>query len=534
VKTRRWILLGYAAIIALAVVRVRSASQVFNATVDEPMHIACGLDWLRGVPYTAFPDNPPLTRILAALPAWIAGVPTPPSSMPINERGNSILYSGDYVRNIAEARLGNLLFLVIGIAAVGAWAARRFGSAAGLVAASLFAWLPPIRAHAGLATTDMAMTALFPLGLLLLERWLDASTPVRSAALGAAVGLGALSKFSFLMFFLIAAMIVIVTRAARREARASRAGVFLSLSVVALIVWAGYRFETGTLARAHPATSYLVGELVPPAARGAATWVARNVPIPAPLYVVGAAALEADDLHGHEAFLLGETRLHGWWYYFPVALFYKTPLPFLILASLGSALVLARERRSADVVLIPLVLLACLLPASIDIGVRHILPLYAPLAAMAGHAIVVLWRKLAGRLAAVALALWMAAGTEGAHPDYLPWFNETAGSHPERILLDSNLDWGQDYLRLAKTLNERNIDRVLVLLNGGTIRLENHIRPGISGGAIEPWKKAPGWYAVSETPLAVNPEARAGGYRWLEKYAYERIGKTIRLYRVGA
>jgi hypothetical protein len=530
VKTRRWILLGYAAIIALAVVRVRSASQVFNATVDEPMHVACGLDWFKGIPYTAYPDNPPLARIVAALPAWLAGVAAPPTSAAINDRGNTILYSGDYERNVARARLGNLLFLAIGIVAVGAWGSRRFGAATGIAAAALFAWLPPVRAHGGLATTDMATAAFFPLGLLLLDRWLDSPTAARSAALGTAMGLGALSKYSFVLFFSIAAGILIVTRAARREARASRAGVLLAIFACGLIVWAGYRFETGSLARAHPATPYLVGELITPGLHGPAMWLAQNVPVPAPLYAVGAAVLKADDRHGHEAFLLGETRLHGWWYYFPVVLFFKTPLPFLILTGIGAAVVFG-ERRSLDVILIPLGLLVSLLPASIDIGVRHILPLYAPLAVVAGRALIAMARRTAGRVAAVALAGWMAVGTERAHPDYLPWFNEAAGAHPERILSDSNIDWGQDYLRLARVLNERSVDRLSILFNGSVV-LQKHVRPGIRGGAIVPWKEAPGWYVLAETPLATNPEAVAGAYRWLDRYPYERIGKSLRLYHV--
>ena len=36
-----------------------------------------------------------------------------------------------------------------------------------------------------------------------------------------------------------------------------------------------------------------------------------------------------------------------------------------------------------------------------------------------------------------------------AHPDYLPWFNGFARD-PAAILNDSNLDWGQDVLRLVR------------------------------------------------------------------------------------
>ena len=38
---------------------------------------------------------------------------------------------------------------------------------------------------------------------------------------------------------------------------------------------------------------------------------------------------------GHAAFLLGEFRMTGWWYYFPVALAVKTPIAFLLLLPWG-------------------------------------------------------------------------------------------------------------------------------------------------------------------------------------------------------
>lgn len=530
-NAKRAAIVGCVLIAAVAAARVSATRRTFSATNDEPMHIACGLDWLRGRPYVSYPDNPPLARIVAALPAGISGVPAPAFSEGIVDRGNAILYSGGYVRNLGNARLGNLLFLGIAVIAVGALGMRRFGAAAGVVVAALFACLPPIRGHAGLATTDMAGAAVFSLALLLLDRWWDSPTPARAAALGAALGTGALSKFSFLMFFPIAA-IFLVARNPKRNCRAARRGVFLPLSMAMAIVWAGYRFEVRTLADAHPATPYLVSELLPPSLQSPAMWAARHVPTPAPLFVIGGAVLMVDNQHGHEAYLLGRTSRTGWWYYFPVALFYKTPLSFLVLAGFGLAVIIRHDRRSLDMALIPPAMLAAVLPASIDIGVRHVLPIYGLLAIVAGRAAVTMSRMPVGRAAAAGLILATIIGCERAHPDYLAWFNAAAGRHPERILADSNLDWGQDYLRLTRILNERHIHAVSILYFG-TLRLQEHLEDrGVGGKAIEPWKRGPGWYALSETPLAMNPEARAGAYRWLEAHRYERIGKSIRLYHV--
>ena len=45
-------------------------------------------------------------------------------------------------------------------------------------------------------------------------------------------------------------------------------------------------------------------------------------------------------------------------------------------------------------------------------------------------------------------------GSLAAHPDYLAYFNALAGDDPERIVVDSDLDWGQDIKRLGQRLRD--------------------------------------------------------------------------------
>ena len=531
-KSRALVIVSYGLIVAIAVARVASTWRVFSATNDEPMHLICGLDWWAGRPYTAQPDNPPLPRVLAALPFAMGGAHAPASGDNV-PRGNAVLYSeGGYVRNLVRARAGNMLFLVLGILAVGAWGSRRFGPATGVASAFFFGWLPPVRAHAGLATTDMAAAATFALAVVVLERWMDRPTVGRGAAVGAAIAAGLLSKLSFLPFFLLAAGTIVGVRLWRSDLRFRGTSAGAAAVVLGVGVWAGYRFDVGRLDRVFPTTPDLLAAVVPRPVLPAALSVAANVPLPAPMFFSGAALLAAENRQGHEGYLLGNIRARGWWYYFPVALFFKTPLPFLVLAAVGVGMAARARRRQIDIVLMPVAMLVSVLPASIDIGVRHLLPLYVPLSVAAAHGAVVLVKRAEWRLAAAGLIAWLVIGTETAHPDYLPWFNEAAGAHPERILGDSNLDWGQDGLRLADRMNRPGIDRMAILFSG-TIELENHLgnRRRI-GRALLPGDRGPGWYALSEQALAMSAEARRGAYAWLDDYALTRIGKSIRLYHV--
>jgi hypothetical protein len=502
-------------VIAVGVVRVASTHRVFSEVLDEPAHIACGYDWLEGVPYTIDPTHPPLERLLSALPAYFQRVPL------LNDpnfiaRGNNILYfKDDYVHNLAAARRGNLLFFIIAAMSVAWWAWRTLGGAVALIAVALFTYLPPILGHAGVATTDMAAAAGVTLAVVTLDWYLSSRTLWRAFVLGLAIGLGLLTKFSFVLFFPIAAVIVMIVRRAVPSARSLAT---LGMTAI-LIVWAGYRFDFDTIAHAQKDGEWLMAQVGP-------KWIA-HVPMPAPLFVAGAAMVRLHDREGHFTYLLGKTSTHGWWYYFPVVFFFKTPLPFLILALIGIAMCLT---RAPAVALIPIALMLVVLPSSINIGIRHILPIYPPLCIAAAVALVAFWQSISMRAVAVLLAAWMFIGVERAHPDYLAWFNEAAGEHPEEIAVDSNLDWGQDVLRLARTVKTLGIQRFSILYTGNAL-LERH---ALAADAIQPWVEAPGWYVLSETGLALNPDARRGAYKWLDAYRVRRIGKSMRLIHVPA
>jgi len=420
---------------------------------------------------------------------------------------------------LARARRGNLLFLVIAIVAVYAWG-LRFGPNVALLAAALASSLPPLLGHAGLATTDMALTAMLPLALLALDAWLTRPTLARATLLGVAMGLAALAKYSFVLFFPVMALALLLVR--RPRVRFLQA--LFAVAVAWLVIWAGYRFDFGTLAGAYSGHVDITSQ-VPSAIRKPFEWFRTHVPVPAPLFFDGMALVSFHNAVGHPAYLLGEVRTGGWWYYFPVVLFFKTPLPFLLLTICGAAILL-RRRPGLELVLMPLGLLLAVLPSAINIGVRHILPIYPLLCVAAAAGAVDLWRgKL--RIAIAALLAWMFLGIALAHPDYLAWFNEAAGPHPDRIAVDSNLDWGQDVGRLARAVREHHIESLHVLCLT-TVDFRSH---GIPADPLPPDVRTPGWIAVSETALRLTPDAAQ--YRWLDhEQPVERVGRSIRLYYV--
>jgi len=498
-----------AALALLAVIRVASTHRVFSATLDEPIHLASGYEWFDGA-YRGDVTHPPLSRILFALPLRLAGVPPPAEPANMIDCGNQILYAGDrYERNLALGRMGNLVLLLVAIAAVALWARRAFGDVVAIVAVAIFTNVPAILGHAGLMTTDLSVAATLALALLALSCVLDCGG--KAAAfnifLGLAIGLGILSKLSFLIYFPICALVMIAMRwppLVRLRAIAIAAGIAL------LIVTAGYRFEIRRpVDVAADAPQFFEAAHIPRAL--------AFVPLPAPSLPVGFAQVRLHDRGGHTAFLLGKQSRTGWWYYFPVVFFFKTPIPLLILFAIGAA-----DRRTRELALIAAAILLFAMTASLNIGLRHILPIYAPVSIVAAFGAVALWRR--ARVIVIALLAWLVIGVAVAHPDYLAWFNEAAGRNPAHVAVDSNLDWGQDILRLARVVRERRIEHLWIVMNNNT-RLDRH---GIAAEWLPPRTKVSGWVAAGENWTAFTDE-----YDWLKAYQpVQRVGKSIRLYHI--
>nr|MDQ3283755.1 glycosyltransferase family 39 protein [Acidobacteriota bacterium] len=497
----------FAAAVLLAIVgivRIGSTWRVFSQTVDEPIHIAAGFQWLTGR-YDLDVEHPPLARLFFGLDAYLEGA-KPEMRQDRTAIGNELLYRNDRERhNLAGARAGNLPFFLLALSIVFLWTRRIAGNSAALLATAFFTALPPILGHAGLATTDVPAAATIAAALYAFELWLDDRSWKRTLTLAIAVGAGLCGKFSFLMFFPMGALVLLAGRmfVARTTFRGERARALLQLVCAAaigfFIVCVLYRFEARRLdelrLRAFPAgtiehtaaryaqvpgyewvradlverynryatraaelgkngvdfvdwakaagyPSPLAGRngntlagapplpplsardrLLEPFRRGMHL-VELRVPIPAVPFFAGVRYVRYHFGAGHPAFLFGKRSLTGWWYYFPVVVFFKTPLPFLALAVRGLVLLL---RRRHPVALIPLAILGASMTSRINIGVRHVLPLYPFLTIAAAVAAVALWRR--SRAVTAILLAWYFIGTAIAHPNYLAWFNEAAGQH---------------------------------------------------------------------------------------------------------
>ncbi len=508
----RLTLAAVAILAALAIIRIAATWSVYTVTYDEPYHLAGGMEWLDRGTYTQGPMHPPLARVLAAFPLFDAGYHVIGLANTYAE-GTAILQQrGNPERAIAIARRPILLFLLLAVAVVFDWAQRLAGNGAGLGAVLVFTSIPPVLAHAGLVTTDAAAMGTIGVTLYLFVRWLQDPTRAPTVLLGVALGFALLAKMSALVFLpaCMSGILVLWITAGHRLAGYGRPAA-VALGFAFLLLWAGYRFSVGPVL---PGMHWFV---------------------PAPEFPRGFLQMLSETAKGRRSYLLGDAHLGGRWFFFPVALAVKTPLPTLLLAGLGIVTLCRRartERLDAAPVLAAAMILLVALPANLNTGLRHILPIYPLLAICAGVGLDWLWRRhRIGAILAAGLAGWLMFETVRVHPDYLPYFNQLAGDHPEHVLVDSDLDWGQDLGRMVDTLRSRQVPHVWITYHG-TADLTTQGLPPFT--VLKPDTEVTGWVAASIYSLQLGEQnGRLDGFAWLRHQTpVTRAGHSMLLYHL--
>jgi Dolichyl-phosphate-mannose-protein mannosyltransferase len=515
------------ALLVLGTVRIVSTYSVFSYTYDEPAHLACGMEWLDKGAYTWEAQHPPLARIAAALGPYLIGArsqntPRAGAGSMIYEGLGILFKSGRYDEVMGLARLGILPFYWVGCLAVYFWARRYASRATAVIALFLFSFLPPILAHGGLATTDMACTAFLALAFFAAVVWMEEPSTRSGAFFGLAAGLAVVSKFSVLPYFAAASAFALLWCWLAERPKLNFAGEarrLPSLAVAAVvgffIIWGAYRFSFGTVYFA-------------------------DIRLPAPELFAGIRDVLRHNAKGHPGYLLGQRSNNGFWYFYLVDLAVKTPIALLIAFFVGAA-----TWKNAAILrrgYLPLAFSAGILSVAmfshINIGIRHVMPIYAGVCITAAAGLTYAMESSAAirwaGWAALALAVWYGVSSLASHPDYLPYFNQLAGSHPENIVVDSDLDWGQDMKRLAAKLREVGARQVyFASADLGSLEKGFGFPPIID--RFDSMNPSPGWNAVSLTVLKEHRLGLEDRYPNLQPWpdrveGGELVGKSTRLY----
>jgi len=545
----------------VAIVRVVRMDRTLSQGFDEPCHVAAGMEWLDRHTYTLDAVHPLLARYAITLPLYWAGERFPkfPSGDPraynYNDVGNAILGDGGhYKRNLLLARLGVLPFMCLGAMVLYLWTKRYLGNLAACLAVAFFTTTPSILAFSGLAYNDLPAASLQLTFLCLLTLWLQRQTWSMTFVLGLAAGLAVATKYTSLVFLTTSTVAMLVCRwwlhdrsSAPSQTRLRSFAQLLATGCIAmLVVWGTYGFSTG---RVQETTGLSPGAMpsfqhFPAPVRGLArSAVLSNPRIPAPEIISGFAEIWVANRVGPSSYLYGHSRNGGWWFFFPVALALKTPLPVILLAIVGSVqLVFLARRRGNCKVLMPLASAIAILCAAMagryNVGTRYLLIVVTLLCILAGFGGQFLWKypqQRLGKAVFFTLLIWQVVVTMSARHDFIAYFNEIAPSDPSKALVvGCDLDCGEDLFRLADELRSRGVSQVRIAVWSSGDLADIGLP---SYKVLQPFQPVSGWIAISVRSKrmghvlhqAYPPE----GFSWLDNYRpVAELDKTILIYHI--
>jgi hypothetical protein len=434
VENRRrstWIA-GSLLLVLIASARIVSTYTIFNHTIDEPDHLAAGMEWLTVGKYRYEDQHPPLARVFGALGPYLLGARWSTRN-PSQFEGYRILGRGvHYTTLLAAGRAGILPFFWLGAAVVFLWGLRLSDARGGFTGVLVYSTIPAILGHSGLITTDVAAASLCGAACLAYLHWVDRPTTRRSILLGVAISLAFLAKFSTLAFIPASCLLMMIVSPFRRgitDDKVSRVRlVGMACGVAFIVIWLGYLFTFGPVGFLH-------------------------LRLPAQHFFSGIYTVWKHNSAGHDSYLMGRRSPTGFWYYYPIVLAIKTPIGIIVLSVLA-LLAVARKRGLSEPLAFVAAVVLVAMASRINIGIRHILPVYVGLSVACGVYVSSVFQSRFAKLKwlVASLVAWSVISGMFCHPDYLAYTNEFTGTHPEQFVADSDLDWGQDMKRLATYL----------------------------------------------------------------------------------
>jgi hypothetical protein len=512
-----------------------------SLTCDEPAHMVAGLEALRDNKFEFLNDQPPLARVMFAVPLllqntqiywyeWLQVRATTPSP-------EVIAWTGRPVNVVLGVILGIALWRT---------ARRWFSEGAANFALALFAFSPGMIAHFSVMAVDGISTLMIFLTALQIARWWRDPSTKQTVLLGVVLGLLLLAKFYTPPMFVLAFMLVLILKPGGWKPNPAlwnwKQG-FAVFLIAGAVVWAGYffhvshvSFDKGLATVTFPNRGQNFG--IPYRGKDftfAVPFQANfNVVVPAAEYLEGVWLVKEHNKYGHPTFLLGRISRMGWNLYYPIAIVLKWPTIVLLCALAGLVLAIRRKITLPPewrvMLLFPALLFGMAIFSSIQIGDRHILPLYPFLLLIAAGA----WHwasdKRRWRALLIAAVALNTADVLRYAPDYLSYFNIFVKSDKAWLLIsDSNVDWGEGLLAL-RDYQQKHPNEELHLSYFGSVDPKIY---GIRYTQLHESDRATGTVIVSAMDLTGHSFRDPMSYRWVLQYPRTAIlNHTLYVFQV--
>jgi len=449
------------------------SSRANSITWDEGHHIFDGYTIWKLADYGLNPEVPPLVKMVAATPLLRMPLRVPPlqgrpSQTEAFLDGKDFIFQNDADRLLFRARMTTAVFMVALAIVVFAAACEMFGSLAGLLALAFLVFDPNFLAHGALVTTDVGISCCIFIALYLAYRYAKRPSPIRLLLVGLATGLALATKFTGLLLFPMLFLLAVPESIAARDWRllARRTTALIVVGAIALgVLWSFYGFRYRARpdgCEINPTLAAYLRQLPDPQDAKRLATLARTHILPE-AYLYGLANTKITE-NADTSYFFGRIYRHGTRLYFPAAFVIKSTLPFLLLLAAAFVLIatgrLSQRRELLFLILPPVVYLAVAIHSHMNIGHRHLLPVYPFLYVLVAAAATCLIRQNRRWTYAVALLLvWQIAEAVRTAPGYMAYANEAWGgpASVHQYLSDANSDWGQQLKSAKQYLDSRGI-----------------------------------------------------------------------------
>jgi len=527
-----------------------------SATFDEVQHLSCGFLMNRTGSLEHGISHPPLFRSWIGIPflfmklnypqehqifkRTITDDPGTWSIMPDYDFGNEFIYHsgnnpaklffwGRFMSVLLAVMLGVLVYL---------FSKKLYGMKAALFSLFLFSFSPTIIAHARLTVNDIAGAFGFISVLYFLYLYLEKGRLRNLFLTGFFLAVSLLLKFNTVLLLpFVAAALLLSDR--KKSLYTIPAVLFICLFLINVFYGFNGTFSEKFTDPALFAKVFPFGSLAEPFRN-----LLKFLPVPK-FYLNSFIYLLLHNLRGHSSFLMNNYSNFGWWYYFPVAFLVKTPLITLVMTCVLFYSFIFEKPAGGEKILVLFFVFYWIfsITAKINIGHRHILPVYPALFILFGRVFNRYKKLFSEKLAKYGFPAAYIISTQIYFPHYLPYFNLMI--RPEngyKYLVDSNLDWGQDLPALRKFM-EKHDNPSLILSYFGTaspgyygIKYQELLNSGMGfphSSHVNPYDADKEYLAVSATNLQGLYYKQHNMFSWLkEKKPHRKLGYSIFIYDI--
>lgn len=498
---RFWLSACCVALVAVFALQLVLQARRDSVTWDEAHHLYDGYNIWRHADFGLNPEVPPLIKMADAAPLLRLHLHTPPDRHRSFKTesffdGRDFLFSNDANRILFRARMASMTFSLLLALLVFSAATEMFSRRAGFLALALFVFDPNFIAHGALVTTDVGSALTLFAAVFFWYRWRNRPSGVRLLPVVLACGLSLITKFTGILAFPMLGVLALAellwpdrfsggssadafhTGAPQKLSsgipstrRHLSAQLFAGFAAVCagswIILWAAYRFRYAARPDGIPLNPTLaawVPQLNSARSAHILLFLARFHVFPeAWLFGLADTKITADT---YTSYFFGRVYPHGNVLYFPACFAIKSTLPLLLLFVLSLAALatgrLHAPRRVLCLTLPPALYFAVAASSNMNIGARHLLPIYPFLYVLGAGAASALADRAPRLVAAAwlaALIVWQAAATLRVHPAEMAFGNALWGGPGQvhRYLSDANVDWGQQLNDVRAWLATRGI-----------------------------------------------------------------------------